>query len=210
MVSLLPCLTVTEGEGKGTRFMMEEFPFTIGRAPECSLALDVPGISRLHARINRAYGQYTLIDTNSTNGTFVNGQRIRAETLLYDGDEICFASAICVCFEDPAATDQIDVRELSLGGIQVNDMRREVFVDGKLVEPPLSPSQYVLLEALIRHEGQVVTREEIAAAVWPDEKHITDQMIDTLVSRLRKRLAEYDADQHVVTRRGFGLMFTRK
>jgi DNA-binding response OmpR family regulator len=34
-------------------------------------------------------------------------------------------------------------------------------------------------------------------------------MIDTLVSRLRRRLAELDADHYVVTRRGFGLMFSR-
>ncbi len=210
MVALPPCLTVIEGEGKGTRITLEEFPFTIGRAPECGLVLDLPGISRLHARIERAYGQYTLVDANSTNGTFVNDHRIQGETLLYDGDEVRLASAIRLCFEDPAATDQIDVRELSLGGVQVNETRREVFANGRLVEPPLSPGQYALLALLASREGQVVTREEIAAAVWPEQQHITDQMIDTLVSRLRRRLAEYGADQHLVTRRGFGLMLTRK
>ena len=73
--------------------------------------------------------------------------------------------------------------------------------------PSLSPSQYALLELLVRFEDKVVPREEVAEAVWPDEMHITDQMIDTLVSRLRKRLAPYDADHQIVTRRGFGLIF---
>lgn len=210
-MAIIPAsLVVAEGESQGTRYELEEFPFTIGRVQECRLALDAVGVSRLHAQISRSYGQYTLTDMNSKNGTFVNGQRIKGEVALHDGDMIRFASSVLFQFEDPAATDQLDIRELSLGGVQVDRARKEVFVNGVLLAPPLSPGQYALIELLVSREGQLVTREEIAAAVWPDQQHITDQMIDTLVSRLRKRLAEYHADRHVVTRRGFGLMFVRE
>jgi DNA-binding response OmpR family regulator len=209
MAAMPASLIIIRGAHEGERFVLEKCPCTIGRDAECLLTLDAPGISRLHARIDRSYGQYTVTDEGSTNGTFVNGERVQDEVLLTDGDEIQFASSVVVRFDDPAATDQVDLRALSFEGVQVDETRAEVFVNGQLVDPPLSPSQYALLAALVRREDEIVTREEIAGAVWPDEAHITDQMIDTLVSRLRKRLARYDADHYIVTRRGFGLMFSR-
>jgi DNA-binding response OmpR family regulator len=209
MAAMPASLIIIHGDREGERFVLETCPCTIGRDAECLLALDAPGMSRLHARIDRSYGQYTIADEGSTNGTFVNGERVQDEVLLTDGDEIQFASSVVVRFDDPAATDQVDLRALSFEGVQVDETRAEVFVNGQLVDPPLSPSQYALLAALVRREDEIVTREEIAGAVWPDEAHITDQMIDTLVSRLRKRLARYDADHYIVTRRGFGLMFSR-
>jgi DNA-binding response OmpR family regulator len=75
------------------------------------------------------------------------------------------------------------------------------------LDPPLSLSQYRLLEILWEHKGKIVTREEVIAAVWPesDEAGITEQAIDALVRRLRDRLAEVDADhEYLVTVRGHG------
>ncbi|HIP86892.1 MAG TPA: winged helix family transcriptional regulator, partial [Anaerolineales bacterium] len=54
---------------------------------------------------------------------------------------------------------------------------------------------------------RVVTREEIVAAVWPEEAKagITEQAIDALVRRLRERLASLDPDHnYIVTVRGHG------
>ncbi len=209
MVSIPAMLTIIEGEGKDQRFILEETPFTIGRAPECSMTLTAIGVSRLHARIDSAYGQYTITDMSSTNGTFVNDQRVEGAVPLHHGDRVRFASAIETLFEDPSATAQIDVGQLSLGGLRIDETRKEVFVDGHLVDPSLSPQQYALLEVLVHHEGQIVTRDEIAEVVWPDQVGVSDQMIDTLVSRLRSRLSEYSPDDFIVTRRGFGLMFTQ-
>lgn len=209
MVSMPATLLVIDGEGQGQRHVLDRTPFTIGRAPECDLTLSSAGISRLHSRIERSYGQYTLIDMESTNGTFVNDQRLYGTHVLNHGDLIRLASAVTMLFEDPSATAQIDIRQLSLGGIQVDEARKTVYVNGEELDPPLSPRQYELLALLVRHAGELVTRADVAAAVWPDQINISDQMIDTLVSRLRRRLAELDADHYVVTRRGFGLMFSR-
>jgi ABC-type multidrug transport system ATPase subunit/pSer/pThr/pTyr-binding forkhead associated (FHA) protein/ABC-type multidrug transport system permease subunit len=60
---------------------------TIGRAKECDLVLDSPLVSRHHARLERSGPAHVLIDLGSTNGTYVNSQRIvRVE--LHAGDVV--------------------------------------------------------------------------------------------------------------------------
>lgn len=84
---------------------------------------------------------------------------------------------------------------------------RQVWVGMKQIEPPLSAAQYGSLEFLHRRPDQVYSREEIVDVVWVDaeKEGVTDQAIDALVRRLRKRLAEGDPDgRYVITVRGHG------
>lgn len=55
----------------------------IGRAPNNDLVLDHPMVSRYHATIQIQNEEYTIIDLNSSNGTYVNGHRVVRKTLLY-------------------------------------------------------------------------------------------------------------------------------
>ncbi len=60
---------------------------TFGRAPECTISADEPGLSRLHARLLAGNGGLVLEDMGSSNGSFVNGRRVmRGEVKA--GDEI--------------------------------------------------------------------------------------------------------------------------
>jgi hypothetical protein len=59
----------------------------IGRAPGCDIVLDDRNVSRRHAEIRRRGPVVVLIDLDSTNGTIVNGRRVR-EHPLADGDRI--------------------------------------------------------------------------------------------------------------------------
>ena len=63
---------------------------TIGRQIGTTLLIDHPSISRRHADIVYANGQYLLRDLSSSNGTFVNGQQLAAMTphVLQDGDRV--------------------------------------------------------------------------------------------------------------------------
>jgi pSer/pThr/pTyr-binding forkhead associated (FHA) protein len=73
----------------GTAFETGAVALTIGRAPENTVPL--PGdafASGHHARIESSRDGIWLFDVGSTNGTFVNGERINGRTRLHDGDVI--------------------------------------------------------------------------------------------------------------------------
>ena len=65
-------------------------PFTIGRSEECDYQIASSRVSRNHAEISKAAGAYLLRDLGSTNGTFVNGQKIE-QARLSEGDLVVIA-----------------------------------------------------------------------------------------------------------------------
>jgi diguanylate cyclase (GGDEF)-like protein len=70
---------------------------TIGRAPECTFSFDDDSLSREHAAVLWGGGNYIMRDT-STNGTFVNDQRLTAPALLKDGDRVQLGSSTLLRF----------------------------------------------------------------------------------------------------------------
>ncbi len=76
----------------GTSVSFTAAPILIGRSPACALRFDsddCPGVSAQHAQILRDGGDYVLVDTASTNGTLVNGERVRKH-ILAPGDRLQF------------------------------------------------------------------------------------------------------------------------
>lgn len=61
---------------------------TVGRADSNNLPIKDDAVSRVHASVERVAGQYVLRDLGSSNGTFVNGERIVADRTLHPDDEI--------------------------------------------------------------------------------------------------------------------------
>jgi ABC transport system ATP-binding/permease protein len=74
-----------------------EFPFTfrilpgsiktVGRATRADFIVDAPLVSRLHCRLSAGAAELEVVDLESTNGTFVNGERI-SRALLRRGDRL--------------------------------------------------------------------------------------------------------------------------
>ncbi|MEN8136677.1 MAG: FHA domain-containing protein [Thermodesulfobacteriota bacterium] len=71
------------------RFVVfEGKPITIGRTSEADVVLDNPSISRAHAVVELEKGRDYITDKGSTNGTWVNGQKIKERTHITGEDEI--------------------------------------------------------------------------------------------------------------------------
>ncbi len=73
--------------GDGSRVIIGEDAISIGRMPECDVAVSDPNVSRRHAEVRRQGNDFIVVDLGSTNGTRVNGAGVR-ERRLADGDEI--------------------------------------------------------------------------------------------------------------------------
>lgn len=71
----------------GRRVRVTRRTTTMGRSRDCDIPVSDPNASRMHAEIRHIGLDYFLVDLNATNGTYVNGQRIRRHALA-DGDRI--------------------------------------------------------------------------------------------------------------------------
>jgi pSer/pThr/pTyr-binding forkhead associated (FHA) protein len=71
----------------GQPHLIRGAPLTIGRNPDSDIALDAEDVSRNHAYLLRTPQGFLLVDS-SLHGTYVNGERVQAQRLLGDGDEI--------------------------------------------------------------------------------------------------------------------------
>ncbi len=69
------------GRSIGQIFVLTKEETTLGRAPECDIFLDDEGVSRHHAKIVAQDNARVLMDLGSTNGTFIDNERIEVATL---------------------------------------------------------------------------------------------------------------------------------
>lgn len=69
-------------EGKpNTVYILSDVPHVIGRGDECTIRIDEPGVSRVHARMHLVQGRWFIEDAGSANGLLVGGQRVRSKAL---------------------------------------------------------------------------------------------------------------------------------
>jgi len=95
-----------EAGGPAERIPLWKLPFVIGRSETADHTIYSGKVSKEHATIEVKDGRYALRDLDSTNGTFVNGQRI-ASHVLEDGDIVHLAQ-VEYCFRYVRASDQTD------------------------------------------------------------------------------------------------------
>jgi two-component system response regulator MprA len=89
---------------------------------------------------------------------------------------------------------------LAVGPIQLDERSRRVTVEGRLVD--LSPREFSLLECLLRHPGQSLSRDQLLDQAWPFSVAVTPNAVDAYVHYLRTKLG--DAGRWIETVRGVG------
>ena len=81
---------VRTGSLKGTRLLVKTPIVNIGRAEYNDLIIPDESVSTSHAKLQRREGVWVLVDLESTNGTFVDGDRIKADTPIAPGSMVRF------------------------------------------------------------------------------------------------------------------------
>jgi len=111
---------------------LEDGRLTIGRDAGCNVAVNDDEVSRLHAELERVGSHWVLADHGlSTNGTFLNGERVHGEKALHNGDTIR-VGATQLEFHAPAELPVPRTRPAAGA------------------PPPLTPTQRAVLVALCR------------------------------------------------------------
>ena len=187
-----------------------------GKSPTVDVKVDSPYISRQHFQIRCQDDVFFITDLDSTNGTFLNGERLTSqqERRLRDQDLIGMAGdQVLFRFLDPVKTITIDSSSLIPAApranteLVVDSGSRDVTVRGEKLTPPLSKKEFDVLELLYLGRGNAVSRDEIAKAGWPErsEADVTPEEIDQYIRRLRRRIEEDPSQPKlIVTLRGHG------
>jgi len=91
-------LVVVQGPEPDKEYLLRQATTIIGRAATNDIAIADPEVSRQHVQITLQGNEFRIEDLGSTNGTFVNNQRIREVTLLYNGDIIELGASVRLSF----------------------------------------------------------------------------------------------------------------
>jgi DNA-binding winged helix-turn-helix (wHTH) protein len=174
--------------GGGRPIVLAQPVTALGRASTCQVVLQDEFASRHHAEIVLRHDTYWLRDCHSKNGILVDGQLVRDEVRLEDGATIQIGNTQ-LTFHDPAETKTQPALQAFETGLWVDEAARQVWLDGERLDPPLSPKQFEGLLYLWQRTEQAVSKDQIAAAVWPAAAgDVSNYQVDKLISRLRERL----------------------
>jgi DNA-binding response OmpR family regulator len=145
-----------------------------------------------------------LEDLESTNGTFLNDERVGDPVELRDQDEIKIGD-VRLIFHDPDVT----FRETPFPELEVDVAGGVVRVDRHAVS--LAPKEFSLLAYLSERSGEVCSKDEIGLVVWPEyQDGVYDYQVENLVRRLRAKLEPDPSEPKLLlTVRGRGYKLVR-
>ncbi|MBA3550817.1 response regulator transcription factor [Patescibacteria group bacterium] len=95
--------------------------------------------------------------------------------------------------------------EIAAGDIVMNTTTRKVFREGQ--EIPLTLKEYNILEYLVRHPNQVMTRDDVLDHVWDYNFSSMSNIMDVHINNLRKKLNKKGKENCIETVRGIGYRF---
>ena len=100
-------LVMSAGPNPGKVFELNMDLMSIGREATNDIVIQDAELSRNHARLSRRGVTFLLEDLGSTNGTFVNRQRITSPRMLNPGDEVGFGENVMLAFQGEGAAPTV-------------------------------------------------------------------------------------------------------
>jgi pSer/pThr/pTyr-binding forkhead associated (FHA) protein len=189
----------------GREHFLKNEDTTIGRAVGNDIIITSKRVSREHASIRRDGWKVMLEDSGSTNGTFLNDERLIQPTALRDQDRIKIGDVIFT-FHDP----DITYNESVFPTLSIDTAAGIVRVDRQEIQ--LSAKEYALLAHLYDHSNEICSKDSIANAVWPEyQSGVYDYQVENLVRRVRTKLEPNPAEPIMlltIRGRGYKLIIT--
>jgi len=144
-------------------------PVFVGRHPSCDLAIRQHDVSRRHAEIRFQDGSYVVYDLESTNGTFLNGERLEGMRSLRPGDRIEIGSStITFCeIEQAVSPDWSTGADEASTVICERTPAESARFSGVLAEVP-APAVFQLLEMGSNSGLLEIDSDDGTARVWFD------------------------------------------
>jgi two-component system, OmpR family, response regulator len=100
--------------------------------------------------------------------------------------------------------ETVELKVLRVSGLELDLLKRVVRRGGQLID--LQPTEFRLLEYLVRHAGQIVTRTMLLENVWDFHFDPKTNIVETHISRLRAKLNAGNKSDLIHTVRGSGYM----
>lgn len=150
----------------------------IGREPDNDIVIDNVAVSRHHSRIERVGGGYTISDLNSTNGTFVNEERIKEQVKLQDGDIIIVGKHSIVLESENKAEAQAGA---DFGGTMILDTKQQKELLNKQATPAVAEFDEKQAKLIVIQSGKQkeykLTKETTVIGKSPSSDIVLDGLL---------------------------------
>lgn len=191
------------GEGQEALYLATEYPFDAA-----VIDLGLPGLSGLDVirrlRANGSRLPVLILTARDRWQDKVQGLEAGGDDYLAKPFQMEELLARLKALLRRAAGAAQDV--LKCGPIALDAGSQQVTVDA--VEVELTSFEYRLLEHLVRHRSRVLSKDELAAHLYPHDEERDSNVIEVLIGRLRRKLDPDGRLQPLETLRGRGYRFT--
>ena len=89
-------------------------------------------------------------------------------------------------------------------GVMLNTSNGVMDIAGQKVE--LTKNEFRMLQLLFSHKGEIVTREALMTHLWDSDCFVDDNTLAVNMTRLRKKLSEYEKEDLIITKKGIGYL----
>jgi ABC transport system ATP-binding/permease protein len=191
-------LVMKEGPTPGEEHCLEQSETILGREPGVGICLTSPGVSRRHARVFYQNGQYLLEDLNSSNGTFLNGERLLVARPLKNGDRIGLGQSVVLEYlGDPVLVDatMLEGRGLTADATVVSSAGppaggETMIGDERVLFVQSTPPQLVVAVAGETQYSRTLEQPVIAIGRAPDNQIVIPSQIVSRNHAILERTAE--------------------
>ncbi len=187
-------------DSRPERVLIDTLPYTIGRMDSVDFQIDSSRVSREHASIDVRDGLYVIRDNGSTNGTFVNGERIEAEVRLNDGDvvliadtELSFCTGRADTSTQPCATQVMSSEPTATEDVRISSSSSDLILEVRRLQEALTQraARCRIQRIYDLKSGDLIGFEVLAALEASEQTAVrAERILHATECRLTERLQE--------------------